>query len=31
MTLISALLMFVVSSLTPSSRPSPATLIRYNV
>ena len=31
MTLISALLMFVVSSLTPSSRPSPATVIRYNV
>jgi solute:Na+ symporter, SSS family len=31
MTLISALLMFVVSSLTPSSRPAPATLIRYNV
>ena len=31
MTLISALLMFVVSSLTPLSRPAPATLIRYNV
>ena len=31
MTLISALLMFVVSSLTPASRPAPATLIRYNV
>jgi SSS family solute:Na+ symporter len=31
MTLISALLMFVVSSLTPSSRPAPATLIRYNI
>ena len=31
MTLMSALLMFVVSSLTPSSRPAPATLIRYNV
>ena len=31
MTLISALLMFVVSSLTPASRPSPVTLIRYNV
>jgi SSS family solute:Na+ symporter len=31
MTLISALLMFVVSSVTPASRPSPATLIRYNV
>jgi SSS family solute:Na+ symporter len=31
MTLISALLMFVVSSLTPWSRPAPATLIRYNV
>jgi SSS family solute:Na+ symporter len=31
MTLISGLLMFVVSSLTPSSRPAPATLIRYNV
>ena len=31
MTLMSALLMFVVSSLTPRSRPAPATLIRYNV
>ena len=31
MTLMSALLMFVVSSLTPSSRPALATLIRYNV
>ena len=31
MTLVSALLMFVVSSLTPASRPSPATLTRYNV
>ena len=31
MTVISALLMFVVSSLTPSARPAPATLIRYNV
>jgi SSS family solute:Na+ symporter len=31
MTLMSALLMFVVSSLTPSARPAPATLIRYNV
>jgi SSS family solute:Na+ symporter len=31
MTLISALLMFVVSCLTPWSRPGPATLIRYNV
>jgi len=31
MTLISALLMFVVSSLTPSARPAPSTLIRYNV
>jgi SSS family solute:Na+ symporter len=31
MTLISALLMLVVSSLTPSSRPGPATLTRYNV
>jgi SSS family solute:Na+ symporter len=31
MTLMSALLMFVVSSLTSASRPSPATLIRYNV
>jgi SSS family solute:Na+ symporter len=31
MTLISALLMFVVSSLTPSSRPAPPTLTRYNV
>src|SRR5436190_1401903 len=30
MTLISALLMFVVSSLTPSSRPAAATLTRYN-
>jgi hypothetical protein len=31
MTLISALLMLVVSSLTPASRPAPATLTRYNV
>jgi SSS family solute:Na+ symporter len=31
MTIISALLMFVVSSLTPAARPSPATLTRYNV
>ena len=31
MTIISALLMFVASSLTPSARPAPATLIRYNV
>ena len=31
MTIGSALLMFVVSSLTSGSRPSPATLIRYNV
>jgi SSS family solute:Na+ symporter len=31
MTVISALLMFVVSSLTPAARPSPATLTRYNV
>ena len=31
MTLISALLMFVVSSLTPASRPAPQTLNRYNV
>jgi SSS family solute:Na+ symporter len=31
MTLVSALLMFFVSSLTPASRPSPATLTRYNV
>jgi SSS family solute:Na+ symporter len=30
MTVISALLMFVVSSLTPAARPSPATLMRYN-
>jgi Na+/proline symporter len=31
MTLISALLMFVVSSLTPFARPAPATMIRYKV
>jgi hypothetical protein len=31
MTLVSALLMFFVSSHTPASRPSPATLTRYNV
>jgi SSS family solute:Na+ symporter len=31
MTLISALLMIVVSFLTPASRPRPATLTRYNV
>src|SRR5260221_2284229 len=31
MTIVSALLMFVVSSVTPSSRPAPATLTRYNV
>ena len=31
MTLISALLMFVVSSLTPASRPAAATLDRYSV
>jgi SSS family solute:Na+ symporter len=30
MTLISALLMFVVSSVTQASRPSPATLLRYS-
>jgi hypothetical protein len=29
MTLMSALLMFVVSSLTPASRPATATLARY--
>jgi solute:Na+ symporter, SSS family len=31
MTLLSALLMFVVSSVTPASRPAPSTLNRYNV
>jgi solute:Na+ symporter, SSS family len=31
MTIVSALLMFVVSSLTPGSRPAAATLERYNV
>jgi len=31
MTIVSALLMVVVSSLTPAARPSPATLTRYNV
>ena len=31
MTIGSVLLMFIVSKLTPGSRPSPATLIRYNV
>jgi hypothetical protein len=31
MTLISALLKFVVSSLTPFARPAPATMIRYKV
>jgi SSS family solute:Na+ symporter len=31
MTVVSALLMYVVSSLTPASRPAPATLNRYNV
>jgi solute:Na+ symporter, SSS family len=31
MTLISALLMFVVSSVTPFARPAPSTMTRYNV
>jgi len=31
MTLISAALMIVVSSLTPSARPGDATLARYNL
>ncbi|HYT68832.1 MAG TPA: sodium:solute symporter family protein [Vicinamibacterales bacterium] len=31
MTLVSALLMFVVSSVTQGSRPSPSTRLRYNV
>jgi SSS family solute:Na+ symporter len=31
MTLISALLMFVVSSMTQAARPSPATLLRYQL
>ena len=31
MTIVSAVLMVVVSSLTPAARPSPATLMRYNV
>jgi len=31
MTIVSAALMFVVSSLTPASRPSAATLLRYTV